>query len=63
MVVESEAIYALDIHVHTVDTSDGTTRQVQTGSFSTDVAIAAGHLVVAGRELQGIPLEAGDRPS
>jgi outer membrane protein assembly factor BamB len=62
MVVESDTIYALDIDVHTVDISDGTTRQVHTRSFSTDVAVAAGHLVVAGRELQGIPLEAGDRP-
>jgi hypothetical protein len=69
LVAEGDAVYALDLELYTVDPADGAVRQVPTRRGSagaagamghpSDVAVAADHLVIAGRQLQGVPLEPG----
>jgi outer membrane protein assembly factor BamB len=54
--VEGGKVYAFRLHVSVIDPTDGTARTLRQNVRPTDVAVAGGHLVIAGTQLETAPL-------
>lgn len=56
LAIEDGEVYAFRFHVSVIDPSDGSSRTLRRNVRPTDVAVAGDHLVIAGTQMEAVPL-------